>query len=138
MSTHFQVIFFSVRETAAKLLLLCKTAAEHFNKKEPLQIIVPDRAALEFVDALLWRLPEESFLPHSCASMPTSELLVITSERTILNGAQHLFNLCTTPPLNSKVKLIYDFDDLTSPEKKQASDKRYQAYREAGFQISSK
>lgn len=133
-----KVFLFQVRETSHKLRVICETAAEHFKNKEPLQIIVPDKTALEFVDALLWRMPEESFLPHSALSTASNELIAVTCERAILNQALAVFNLCLMPPLNCKVKTLYDFDDITSPDKKQASEKRYQAYREAGFQIINK
>lgn len=130
-----RVTFFQVRDAATKLSKLCQITQAHFEKKEPLQIVVPDKAALEFVDTLLWRFPEESFLPHSIATAPCSDLIVITCERTLLNEPKAFFNLCSSPLLNSKVKVIYDFDDFTSPDKKQASDKRFIAYREAQFQI---
>jgi DNA polymerase IIIc chi subunit len=129
------VTFFQVRDAAIKLSKICQTAQAHFEKKEPLQIVVPDKAALEFVDLLLWRFPEESFLPHIVATTPCSDCIIITCERAPLNEAKAFFNLCLPPLLNNKVKIIYDFDDFTSSDKKQASDKRFAAYRDAQFQI---
>ncbi len=132
-----KVIFLEVHDSSAKLLHLCRIAERHFTAKEPLQILVPDKAALEFVDALLWRLPEESFLPHATSEIPTQELVVITTERAILNSALALFNLATSAFLDHPVKTVYDFDDHSSPEKKQASQHRYLAYRQAGLPIAN-
>ncbi|MFS8563171.1 MAG: DNA polymerase III subunit chi [Rhabdochlamydiaceae bacterium] len=35
----------------------------HVQRKEKLIILVSDQIAFQFVDELLWRLPEEGFLP---------------------------------------------------------------------------
>lgn len=139
-NTLFQprVIFLPVKETALKLHKIAQTARYHFEKKERFLIITPDDAALEFVDALLWRLPEEGFLPHTISHSPCNDFIVITTQKNNINQASALFNLCPTPLfLDEPVKLLYEFEDLTSQDKKELSLKRYGAYREAGFAISS-
>lgn len=133
--TENKVIFLDIREPARKLHQLAKIAQQHFLKKEPLQILAPDIPVLEFVDALLWRLPEESFVPHAIASSLTQELIIITMERTFLNQATALFNLCSIPFLDFPIKTLYDFDDHTTLERKSASNLRYQAYRQAAYTI---
>lgn len=121
------VIFFTVKETAAKLRKIAEIAKEYLEKKELLLILVPDQAALEFVDALLWRLPEEGFLPH-----PTTLLQIDTQARE----AAAIFNLKPLPYLEKPyVHTIFELEDYTSTEKLQLSKQRYASYRDAHYTI---
>lgn len=110
----------------------------HFEKKEPFLILAPNQTAIEFVDALLWRMPEESFLPHVVSEFPCSDLLVLSTAMVNLNRAAQVFNLLQDPIfLEHPIKTIYEFEDLTSIDKKQFSQQKYLAYRQAGYLISS-
>ncbi len=124
------LILLQVKDTKEKLQKICDTALHHFLQKEQLWILVPDKGALEFVDALLWRLPEESFLPHG----NPADLITSSTQNPI--DTPHVFNLLATPYL-TPAKTLYDFEDLTSIEKRENSKKKYYAYRDAGFSISS-
>lgn len=124
------LILLHVKDPAAKLQKICATALQHFSQREPLWILVPDKNAQEFVDSLLWRLPEESFLPHGG---PT-DLITISTQKPI--DTPHVFNLLSSPFLEG-AKTIYDFEDLTTVEKRENSKKKYYAYRDAGFSIRS-
>ncbi|KKL09215.1 hypothetical protein LCGC14_2568050, partial [marine sediment metagenome] len=114
------------------------TGIYHFERKEHLLIQVQDDTALKFVDELLWKTPKESFLPHSISDDYTSDYIVITKSKNNLNKAKYLFNL--SPDLidfNPIYKIIYDFDDYTSPKKQEKSKKRFEVYRQAGLKIES-
>ncbi|MGE5196800.1 MAG: DNA polymerase III subunit chi [Anaerolineae bacterium] len=138
-----QVIFLRVKENEAKLHRLSSIALEHFIKKERLVILGSDPSACEFVDLLLWRLPREGFLPHCISETPSSEWITITHVCPDFNPDQtlNIFNLKPTSfafdsSWQCRIKIIYDFDDHISEEKKLASKERYQAYRQAGLPIS--
>ncbi len=140
------IVFFQVASPQDKLKKLCAVAWEHFNQKERLLILAPDLKARNFVDELLWRLPLESFLPHLATDMPCQEFIVITTSLDNLNDAPYLFNLRPTPlPISSTekkwslegIKKIYEFDELSPPEKRASCETRYRAYKEAGYPISS-
>jgi len=122
------VVFFTVKDTAAKLRKIAEVAQEYLGKKELLLILVPDQAALEFVDELLWRLPEEGFLPH-----PTTLLQIDTQAREAIA----IFNLKPLPYLEKPyVHTIFEFEDYTSTEKLQLSKQRYASYRDAHYAIA--
>jgi DNA polymerase IIIc chi subunit len=123
------ILFFPVKGTQAKLLKICEIATLHVQKREKLIILVSDQIAFEFVDELLWKLPEEGFLPH-----PNSFLTIETEP----NGeATALFNLQQTAFLQKdSFKKIYELEDYTSSEKLQLSKQRYQMYRNAGYPIT--
>ncbi len=121
------VLFFPVKGTQEKLLKICKVATLYVQKKEKLIILVSDQAAFQFVDELLWKLPEEGFLPH-----PNTFLTIETEP----NGeASAIFNLQPTALLdNHSFKKIYELEDYTSSEK--LPNQRYQMYRNAGYAIT--
>lgn len=133
-----RVIFFQVRDNASKLRRIAETAQSHFEKKDPFLIFVEDEKSQQFVDELLWKIPESSFLPHQALDEPSSELILITKTKTNLNNARIAFNLCPTPLLiEGPFRIIYEFEDMTNPNKMNLSTHRFDAYKKASFQIES-
>src|ERR1700733_12508764 len=111
------VQFLHVADNTIKTSSISSVVGNHFLQKQPILIIVPNADAASYVDQLLWRLPEDSFVPHQIASEPISENVVITTEHRNLNGAKFLFNLCSTIiPIFSQFELIYELLDQTHPE----------------------
>lgn len=134
-----RVIFFQVREIASKLKMICDTAQSHFDKKEPFLILVEDVKAQEFVNELLWKTPETSFLPHVVNDESTQELIAITKTKNNVNQARFAFNLCSTPlVIETPFRIIYEFEDLTNPNKSKLSSLRFDAYKSARFMIESR
>lgn len=137
--TSTRVIFFQVNDNANKLKKIIEMAHFHFGKNEPLLIFVEEEKGEKFVDELLWKTPAESFLPHTVSNEPTKELIVITKSKNNLNQARVAFNLCPTSLfLNEPLKIIYEFEDLTAPVKKNFSSQRFDAYKKAGFSIEAR
>lgn len=129
-----RAVFFQVRDTASKLRRIVETAQSHFEKKEPFLILVEDEKSEQFVDELLWKSPETSFLPHAVAHGPTKELIAITRIKQNVNEARVAFNLCPTPLfIEGPFRIIYEFEDLTSPHKQNFSSLRFDAYKQAKF-----
>lgn len=129
-----QIVFFSVKSTQDKLAKLCAIAKTYFEQGDPLLVMTADEKARDFVDELLWRLPSDSFLPHIATDMPCRDLIAITCSRQNINQARALFNL-TPDPLFFPDLTIYEFEEHTSPDKRQASEARYRAYRDKGLPI---
>jgi DNA polymerase IIIc chi subunit len=130
-----EIFFIPVHDNAAKLKAITNIACEHFKKRDKFLILVADKTALHFIDQLLWRVPEESFLPHLCidsADLPEEEYIFI-SEKNILIPI--IFNLCPLPCF-APAKTIYELEDFTSPDKEKLSKERYDAYRTAHHPIS--
>ncbi len=137
MSTR--VIFFQIRETASKLKLICETAQAHFEKKEHFIIFVEDAKAQDFVNELLWKNPDTSFLPHASTDDTSKEFIVVTKTKNNVNEAKVAFNLCSTPLLiATPFRMIYEFEDLTHPNKNKLSSLRFDAYKAAEFMIESR
>ncbi len=132
-----RVVLFQVRQPNLKLTRLVETASAHFGRKEHLLIMAEDDKAILYIDELLWKLPPTSFLPHVASEEATSSFIAITKARKNINQAKFAFNLCSTPLLLEGIRLIYDFEDLTSPFKQQLSAIRFDAYKKAGCLIEA-
>ena len=114
LKNNNKIVFFQIRAIKEKLIKLIQTAIYHFEKKENLLIHVQDDAALKFADELLWKTPQEGFLPHVISDDYTSDFIVITKSKNNLNKAKFLFNLSLDlVDLDPSYKIIYDFDDYT-------------------------
>jgi DNA polymerase III subunit chi len=124
-----RVIFISVKDNNSKLNVICQTVQNLFIQKKAVLILVPNEEAASYVDQLLWRLPEESFLPHRIAFNPTNEPVVITTKAENMNQAHVLFNLCpNASPIYRDFETIYELDDRTHPTKEQLSQQRKAFY----------
>jgi DNA polymerase-3 subunit chi len=134
-----RVVFFQVQSASAKLARICETASAHFEKKERFLFFVEDAKASIFVDELLWKMPETSFLPHVVSEEETQEWIAITKSKKNVNGARVAFNLCPTPLLvESSFRIIYELEDLTAPNKQKLSSLRFDRYKEARFSIEAR
>lgn len=134
-----RVVFFHVRDLTSKLNKIIQAANYHFERKEHFLIQVADEKALSFLDDLLWKMPIDSFLPHFIAENPQKDFVVITNKKHNLNRAKYVFNLCPTPLLyEENYQIIYELEDLTTPNKRMLSQKRFQAYKQAEYIIESR
>lgn len=133
---HKQITFLRAADNAAKLRHICETVAKHFYQQEAILIAVGSNEVATYVDQLLWRLPEEGFIPHAIANAPTKERIVITTEQNNLNQASIVFNLRAQAISGIHAfHEIYDLLDLTHPDKERASRQRQAAYRAAGCKV---
>lgn len=137
MSQHpTQIVFFSVQDTQDKLAKLCAIAKGHFEKNDPLLVMTADEKARNFVDELMWRVPADSFLPHTASDMPCRDLIAITSSRQNTNQARTIFNLTPEPLFFEELGLtIYEFEEHISEQRRKSSEARYRAYRDRGYSI---
>lgn len=132
-----KVCIFRVSNTAAKLSCICQTVQKHFERKEALLLILPTHEAAVYVDQLLWRQPEEGFLPHVIANTPTTELIALTTLASNVNNAGIIFNL--QPSITDFIiqfDMIYDLMDLTHPAKAEQSQARIIKYQSLQLEIN--
>lgn len=95
--------------------------------------------AAQYIDALLWRLPEESFIPHVIANTSTLEWIAITTqEQHNINQASRLLNLCpAASALYQQVEEIYDLFDESHPQKIELSQQRLRFYQAKGLIVKT-
>ena len=125
------VTFFQVQTPKEKLERLITTAHSHFDKKARLLILTDSSKTTDYIDKLLYSFPTDSFLPHG-----PLDIITVTENFENYEGTA-LFNLTSHPITLPNLKALYEYEDLTSPEKAAAFKPRYAAYSSAGYRIVS-
>lgn len=135
MTNLARICFMKVSDNASKLQRLSSIIHQH-SKNDKILIAVPSNEAALYIDQLLWKLPEESFLPHAVVNFPTKERIAITTSPSNINQAAILINLMPNlHPNPGPVSLIYELLDSTSKEKEAVSLQKKAAYATAGHHI---
>lgn len=132
-----KVIFYHVKDNGSKIRLISSKAQEAFQIEKRLLITVPSFEAAQYIESLLWRTPEESFMPHVISDTKTKEWIAITmQDKENVNQAPRLLNLCPIcSPLSVTVEEVYELFDESHPQKKEQSEKRIQDYEAKGFKV---
>lgn len=135
-----QVIFFTVQNASEKIQVIQKTIQTHIQNKENIKILVPDFTTLDFLSNVLWTLPKESFLPHSC-SLPQpfqDRVLLTTPPLAEEDNYPFVFNLCPQPQsIPSGVKTLYELEDIKQSQKISIFQEKIQYYKNKNYIISS-
>ena len=134
---HIRIFFIQVKTDEMKRKKITELSMEYFEKKSPLLFKVPHQKAVDYLDLLLWRYPQDSFLPHSVENTHLKELITITTSKENPNEAKSLFNLTAKPIDNTNLFFthIYEFEDLSSTARNKNAQDRYKIYKEQGFSI---
>jgi len=134
-----RVIFFPVKDPNVKLQKVVRAARFHFAKRERILFQVADEKAAKFLDELMWKMPAYGFLPHAISHHETDDYVVITDSKKNLNNSKYVFNLCPSPILaEDTFRLIYELEDMSTPNKLMLSRKRFEAYRSLKYIIESR
>lgn len=130
-----KILFLPVKDNSSKIHLIHRCVHKTIEKSNKMLITVPNEEAAKYMDALLWRLPPDSFLPHAIIQKPTDDWVAITTVTDQnLNLASCLFNLCIhLSPISQQFKEIYEFYDETTAEKSQLTQDKIKAYQAQGL-----
>lgn len=133
-----KVNFFYVKNNQAKLQWICTRASEAMKQETALLIMTPNEESATYIDQLLWRLPEESFIPHALIYGQTKELIAVTTvTNQNLNQARRLLYLCShISPIYHQFEEIDELYDDTHPQKMEWSKKRLSDYQTNGAIIN--
>ena len=129
------VIFFEVKDSTNKQWCISETIQVLYDKGHSVMICTPSLTAAQYVDDLLWRMPMDSFIPHGISHIPTLEKIVISTHSKNLNKAEILFNLGPSIVSEGYVT-IYEFMDLTHPDKTQVSIKKKELYEKQSCPVT--
>lgn len=124
-----KVRFYEVHSSLEKLQILEKICIELLEKKIPLHCIIDEPKLLTYVDNLLWSLTQESFFPHRIANEAGKALISLGQAAQAPFTCSHFLNFSKEPFLANDDATIYEFDDQTLPIKRQATQKKYHAYK---------
>lgn len=128
------IIFIRVVDNKSKLWQLTHAIQRHFLLHQRILIAVTDAGSAAYVDELLWRMPEESILPHRISTAQCQDMIVITTSLDNINSAVVLFSLRQEPhPHYDQFETLYELYDETHPAKKDLSQKRLESYPRSRF-----
>lgn len=129
-----KVIFLPIKTNQQKIECICHHAQKHFNQDDKVLIIAPSELAVQYLDELLWKYPNDSFLPHVSMQTPCHDKIVITTFAQNLNHATIVLNLCLDYcPIANNIEIIYELYDETTPEKLEQSKRRKHMYSQNGL-----
>ena len=126
------------RFRADPLLLVCELARRAFHAQQPTLVLVRSEEEAEMLDALLWEFDEEAFIPHQVVGEAEPEEDAVTAVLIVPPGRETpdrplVINLredCA-PVRFERVLEVVPADDA----ERAGSRRRWQAYREAGFEV---
>ncbi len=124
----------------ARQVLACKLAEKAWRLDNTVYIHAGSLADAERLDELLWTFRDGSFVPHGLAGRndgTESSPIVIGSDSQSVEERDLLINLCDEiPPFAANFPRVAEL--VTSDDNcKQASRKRYAAYREQGHELDT-
>lgn len=133
------IVFLRVTDNGSKTARICAIVQQHFEHGDRVLITVTNDEVAGYVDQLLWKLPEESFLPHQIVRGPSEERIAITTGKENYNKAKVLLNLCPeASPISSQFEMVYELLDETHPDKLRMSQQRQKDYQASGYNIQEK
>lgn len=125
-----KVVFLRVKENTSKLQFIYSKVHETVKLNKRIIIFVPNEEAAKYIDSLLWRMPEESLLPHAVVHGPSKEWVAITLTQQNVNQAHRMLNLCpASSPLYQQFEEVYEIYDETQPQKRELSQKKLEEYQ---------
>lgn len=131
-----RITFLKVKTNQEKLESITKIVERHFDLAQNILISTPNEQVANYIDQLLWRMTEESFIPHTIATAPCHDAVIITSTAENFNQASVLINLCPgCPPSFNEFTTVYELYDLTHPEKEALSKSRHESYLQSNSKV---
>lgn len=130
-----EIHFLKVSDNPQKLTKICQVVQHYFNLHKALLILVPNQEVAEYIDQLLWKIPEESFLPHSIVNSSSTEKVIITSMAQNFNEASIILNLTAEIHPFSEYEITIELFDETHPAKREISQQKVEKYRQQGLTI---
>lgn len=130
------IIFLKVTTNQEKLFSLTSIIQKHFDLSDQTLIFTPTDEIARYIDQLIWRLPEESFIPHIISNETCRDRVVITSKKENINKAQVLINLGQDAYAKcQEFQIVYELYDQTHPSKEESSKLRHASYINSGYSV---
>lgn len=132
-----KVTFLQVSNPKEKIHKLLSITLDYYESKKKLLLKTDSEATTAYLDKLLWEFPKESFLPHHLSLHEQGYIYLCCTEE-IPPSCYSIFNF-TKEPLLKRADLtrIYEFEDISSQERKIIFERKYGVYSKAGYHLIS-
>ena len=131
-----EVHFLRVTDNQEKLFKICQVVHHYFDLNKSILILVPNQEVASYIDQLLWKTPEESFLPHSIVEAPSDDKVAIACSPTNFNNASIIMNLTTEIHPFNEYEVTIELFDETHSSKKDLSKQKIERYKQQQVKIS--
>lgn len=132
-----QVTFLTVKDNSTKLTRLLKLIDYLYKQEKIILIFAPNMEVAKYIDNLLWKSPETSFIPHEIANDRKRERVIITTSSDPIMGVDTLVNL--SPKLHPNFQHfieIFELFDKTSRQKEELSLEKKELYHTKKYLIN--
>lgn len=124
------VTFLQVNDNQAKISRMCALVNYLYQQEKKTIITTPNVEVAKYLDAMLWKYPETSFIPHKISNSPDDELILITTLMDPFRDVKTLIHLCPdVHPHFQHFTTIYELYDATQLSKEHQSKKRLEFYK---------
>lgn len=131
------IIFLRTRDNQEKCSRIIQCAEQALETEKRLLIVAPNEEAARYLDQLLWRMPQEGFVPHVITHTPCQDFVAITTTYQNLNQASYLLHLSPQIcPIGDKFEQIYELYDMSNPEKELAAQQKVKQYQSKGLAVA--
>jgi DNA polymerase III subunit chi len=132
---HMTIVsFLTVKDNLSKISRVCALVNHLFQLEKKTVIYVPNVEVAKYIDAMLWKYPENSFTPHKISNSIGDETIIITTTDTPFKDVTTLINLCPNiHPHLQHFSTIYELYDNTHPSKEELAKTRIEAYKNKGI-----
>jgi DNA polymerase-3 subunit chi len=133
--------YVELRAPHSRLPAVCNLAERHFERGEAVVIYSPDPSEADELDALLWTLRQNSFVPHvrwENASEPVLESVLIFGGEPPESVEAEVLVVASAdgmPGWFTRFPHVYDFALVYDDALRQASRERYAVCKAAGYQM---
>lgn len=120
---------------AARERFACRLAAKVYGLDQRVHLRVPDAAALERLDTLLWTFSDDSFVPHDVVldGSATAPVTLADAHRAPPDGTDVCINLCEDA-VDASCERIAEIVAGDEPARA-AGRRRYAEYRGRGLDL---
>jgi len=130
-----KVTFLQAASSKEKIYKLLSIITSYYESKKKLLLKTDSEAVVAYLDKLLWEFPKESFLPHHTSCLE-SGFIYLSSE--VPPDCYSIFNFTRNPILEpNNLAKVYEFEDVSSQEKKRIFEDKYAAYSKASYHLIS-
>jgi DNA polymerase IIIc chi subunit len=129
-----KVYFLEVKTVQEKLTFLGEAVKEVYFQGKTVLVYSPEKKALEYLDDLLWKQPQQVILPHKIHEGTSDDKIVLCANLEQYQKRDIIVNISSKPIEGDNYPEVIELFDMTSPSKKSNSEQKLKSYQEKGIE----
>ena len=128
-----KIYFLEVNTVQEKLSFLGEAVKEMYFQGKTILVYSTEKKALEYLDDLFWKHPQQVILPHEIHEAPSKDKIVLSANLEQHQERDVIVNVSSKPIEGSKCSEVIELFDMTTPAKKNNSEQKLKSYEEKGM-----